>query len=49
MGPEQLRRREREVLERWRNAFGRSNNAEVADLVRTAHVIRDALRLDQLG
>jgi len=44
-----LRGRERDVLARWRDAFGTSSSAEMAELVRTAHVIRDSLRPDQVG
>lgn len=44
-----LRMSEGEVLKRWRDGLGVVSKAELNELVRTAHVIRDALRPDQVG
>lgn len=44
-----LRTRESEVLEQWREGLGVVSKAELSGLVRTAHLIRDALRPEQVG
>ena len=44
-----LRMREGEVLEQWRSSLGDCSKAELVGLVRTAHLIRDALRPEQVG
>jgi hypothetical protein len=44
-----LRASEGEVLQRWREGLGVVSKAELNELVCTAHVIRDALRPEQVG
>jgi hypothetical protein len=44
-----LRTSESEVLQRWRDGLGVVSKAELGELVRTAHMIRDALRPEQVG
>lgn len=44
-----LRTSEEAVLQQWRDGLGVSTKAELSDLVRTAHLIRDALRPEQVG
>jgi hypothetical protein len=44
-----LRTSESEVLQRWRDGLGVVSKAELSELVRTAHMIRDALRPEQVG
>ena len=44
-----LRTRQSEVLEEWRDGLGVFSSADLSGLVRIAHLIRDALRPDQVG
>lgn len=44
-----LRMQQGEVLEQWRSSLGVCSKAELLGIVRTAHLIRDALRPEQVG